>query len=133
MARSKKDSPAITFVPNPTIAGRAGHYKTVTVSIPKIIESWRASLFAFEWMLPDGRIKTRDELSANEQPKRDAVEAQIAKGAALETPVLGIGLLENVEIGTGRAVVLTLAAHGVATMPAHIPASHEDEFAPFIA
>ncbi|MBU0823823.1 MAG: hypothetical protein KKB78_05250, partial [Alphaproteobacteria bacterium] len=100
---------------------REKNYATVTVSIPKVMESWRASLFSFEWMLPDGRIKSRDELSANEQPKRDAVEALIKAGKAVEKPVLGIGLLENVEIGTGRATLLTLAAHGIKTMPVHVP------------
>lgn len=123
----------IHFTANPVIAGRESHYETITVALPKIIESWRASLFSYEWMLPDGRIKTRDELPPAEQPKRDAVEAQIAAGAALEIPVLGIGMMDNVEIGTGRAIVLTLAAHGVQTIQAHIPAAHAAEFAPFRA
>jgi hypothetical protein len=123
----------LAFIDNPVIKGREKNYAEVTVSIPKIVQSWRESLFSYEWMMPDGRIKARDELPEGERPKRDAVEAAINEGRTLEKPVLGIGLLENVEIGTGRAIVLTLAAHGVKTMPVHIPASHADEFKPFIA
>jgi len=122
----------LSFTDNPAIKGREKNYAEVTVSIPKIVQSWRESLFSYEWMMPDGRIKARDELPEGERPKRDAAEAAIRDGKVLEKPVLGIGLLENVEIGTGRAIVLTLAAHGVKTMPVHIPASHKDEFQPFI-
>lgn len=124
---------SVKFSDNPVIKGREKNYAEVTVSIPKILESWRASLFSFEWMLPDGRIKDVAALPEKEQPKRQAVEDAIAAGKTLEKPVLGIGLLENVEIGTGRATLLTLAAHGLKTMPVHIPVSHRDEFKPFIA
>lgn len=124
---------ALSFIDNPAIKGREKNYAEVTVSIPKIVQSWRESLFSYEWMMPDGRIKARDELPEGERPKRDAAEKAIESGGPLEKPVLGIGLLENVEIGTGRAILLTLAAHGVKTMPVHIPASHKDEFKPFIA
>ena len=122
----------VTFTDNPVIKGREGNYKTITVDIALIVKSWRESLFSFEWMLPDGRIKTTEELSEMEQPKRMAVEDKIRTHAPLEKPVLGIGLMDNVEIGTGRATLLTLAAHGIATMPVHVPASHADEFKPFM-
>jgi hypothetical protein len=41
--------------------------------------------------------------------------------------------MENVEIGAGRAVFLTLAALGAKKLPVHIPKTHEDEFSPFLA
>lgn len=123
----------LSFIDNPALRGREDKYKEVTLSIPKIIESWRASLFSYEWMHPDGRIKSRDELPEREQPKRDAAEKALAAGDALEKPVLGIGMLENVEIGAGRALLLTMAAHGHKTIKAHIPLSHEDEFTAFLA
>lgn len=127
------DTLTYAFTDNPVIKGREGHYKTITIDVAKVVKSWRESLFSYEWMLPDGRIKGPDELSENEKPKRAAVEDKIRARIALETPVLGIGLMDNVEIGTGRATLLTLAAHGAKTMPAHIPLSHEDEFKPFLA
>jgi len=98
-----------------------------------VLESWRMSLFSYEWVLPDGRIKDLAELSEAEQPKRKIVEDALKNGDKLEKPVLGIGLLENVEIGSGRATFLTLAANGCKTMPVHIPKSSTKEFAPFLA
>jgi hypothetical protein len=127
------DTMDLSFVENPVIKGREDHYRTITVSIDAIVKSWRESLFSFEWMLPDGRIKGIDELAEIEKPKRIAVEDRLRSHAPLEMPVLGIGLMDNVEIGTGRATLLTLAAHGIKTMPVHVPASHEDEFRPFAA
>lgn len=122
----------IEFVDNPAIRERRDHYLDVTVDVARILKSWQSSLYSFEWMLPDGRIKTRDELPENEQPKRDDVEEKIKRNRPLEKPILGIGLLENVEIGSGRATFLTLAASGLGVIPVHIPKSNKDEFKPFL-
>lgn len=122
----------LQFIDNPTIQSRKDHYLNITVDTAKILKSWQMSLFSYEWMLPDGRLKSRDELPPGEQPKRDAVEERLKSGSAIEKPILGIGLLENVEIGAGRAAFLTLAAMGVDKIPVHIPRSNEKEFKGFV-
>ena len=121
------------FVENPVARARPEQYLDITVSVEKVLKSWRVSLFSFEWMKQDGQIKNADELPEAEQPKRREVERKLQAGEALEKPVLGIGLLDNVEIGSGRAVFLTLAASGVAVIPVHIPKSNEGEFKAFRA
>ncbi len=121
------------FTDNPALRSRPDHYVAITVDVAKIMKSWRSSLFAFEWMLPDGRLKSCEELPAGEQARRAAVEASLRQGQPLEKPILGIGMMDNVEIGAGRAVFLTLAAHGLKTMPVHIPKTHQKEFSPFLA
>lgn len=126
-------TPRLNFIDNPVVAGREDRYETVEIAVPSVLESWRLSLFSYEWVLPDGRIKDLAELPTGEQEKRKTVETLLAQGQVFEKPVLGIGLLENVEIGSGRAVFLTLAAHGVKTLPVHIPRSNRKEFAPFLA
>ena len=124
---------SLTFIDNPAVAGRADHYVTVTVDVGKVLKSWQVSLFSYEWMLPDGRLKGREDLPEKERPKCAAVEQLLEKRAPLEKPVLGIGILENVEIGVGRATFLTLAAMGVPAVPVHIPRAHSDEFSSFLA
>lgn len=133
--KAEKSDPSqrIDFVDNNAVKSRPGAYLAVTVRVDSVLKSWRASLFAHEWMRPDGQLKTGPELSENERPKREAVEALLRAGGTLEKPVLGIGLLESVEIGAGRATFLTLAAHGMATIPVHIPASQQKEFKGFLA
>lgn len=119
------------FKDNPVAAGRPGHYMEITVDTAKIMQSWRASLFSFEWLLPDGRIKTAGELSEAERPRREAVEDALRRNQPLDKPILGIGMMDNVEIGSGRAIFLTLVAHGAAALPVHIPRSNEADFKKF--
>lgn len=123
----------IHFTENPLAAGEPGRYLSVHVYVPEIVKSWRGSLFSFEWLRPDGKIKTASELTAAEREKRQAVEQLIQAGAAIPMPILGIGMMDNVEIGVGRAELLTLAASGIETMPVHIPKSSESDFKPFRA
>ena len=122
----------LIFTPNKAITGREDHYIEITVSAPLIIKSWRQSLFSHEWLSPEGRIKDLKELPACEQSKREAVELAAAQGKELAKPILGIGLLENIEIGSGKAEFLTLAALGHDEIPVHIPKSNESDFKDYI-
>ena len=126
------DNIQIRYTDNQAIAGRPDAYIDVLVDVSRILQSWRMSLFSHEWLLPDGRIKDLKELPASEQIKRQAVELAIANGKDITKPVLGIGLLENVEIGTGKAEFLTVAALGQTKIPVHIPKSNESDFKDFV-
>lgn len=120
------------FADNPLIADRKDNYLAVTVDSAKIIESWRGSLRAFEWITPEGQIKELSALKTEDQEQRTEIEDKIKSGQTLEKPVLGIGLLENVEIGIGRATFLVAFANGQKEIPAHIPKAHEKDFQPFL-
>lgn len=109
------------------------HYICVQISTEKALDSWRESVFSFQWLNAKGQIRPIDELPVEEQPKRRAVEKAINDGDALMKPVLGIGMQDNIEIGSGRAVFLTLIDLGYDTMPVHILRSNETEFKSFIA
>ncbi len=103
----------------------------ITVDAAKTLKSWETSLFGFEWLEKDGSIRTLQSLPLKERDKRLKVEAALQKGDDLPRPVLGIGLMDNVEIGSGREVFLTLAALGHKTISVHIPKSLADEFEQF--
>lgn len=121
------------FVDHAAAKANPDKYITVEVNIAAIIKSWRESLYSFEWLTSEGVIKTLDDLSENEANKRQVVEADLKAGKALEKPVLGIGIQDNIEIGSGRAILLTLADCGMKTIPVHIPKSCESDFKPFLA
>jgi len=123
----------IKFISNPLLDNSEGKYVTVIIHVPLALESWRQSVFSYEWLKPDGAIKIMAELSQGEQAKRKAVEESVKLGRAIAQPVLGIGIMDNVEIGVGRAEFLTLAAKGLTRMPAHIPKSCESDFKVFRA
>ena len=46
----------------------------------------------------------------------------------IERPILGLGINDHVEIGSGRAILLTLADHGYDKIEVHIPKSNKDDF-----
>lgn len=123
----------IRFIDNTTISANPGSYVGVVVDVPLVLQSWQSSLFSFEWLYRDGRIKSAADLPVAEKAKREAVEQKLRHGASIEKPVLGIGMMENIEIGSGRAEFLTLAAHGIKTLPVHIPKSNESDFKDFLA
>lgn len=121
----------LKFVDNKLIAANAGRYVTINVDVGRVFESWKKSLFSYEWLNTDGRIKTIEELTQEEGEKRRAVEEAVNNREDLEKPVLGIGIFENVEIGVGRATFLTLAAYGVNVIPVHVLKTCEPEFKDF--
>ena len=123
----------IKLIDNKAAQTNPDKYTTITVDTAAVLESWRQSVFSFEWLTEDSKIKSFEELSAEEADKRRAVEDALQKNEELEKPVLGIGMLDNVEIGTGRAVLLTLIDKGVKMIEVHIPKSNESDFKDFLA
>jgi hypothetical protein len=123
----------INFKDSAGATARPDFYIPVTLDVPAVLKSWQLSVFSYEWMSKDGNIKDTNALKETDQKKRNTIEAAIKNGETLEKPVLGIGIQDNVEIGSGKAVLCTLAAHGIQTIPVHIPKSNEEDFKPFIA
>lgn len=122
----------INFIDSKGASAKPEFYMAVNLDVSAVLKSWQLSIFSYEWMEKSGGIKPSLELKETDQTKREAVEQALNAGTPLEKPVLGIGIQDNVEIGSGKAVLCTLAAHGVKTIPAHIPKSNEEDFKPFI-
>lgn len=123
----------LPFTDHPSLKGRQDRYAILRVDTNAILGSWRKSLFAFEWLNPDGSLRSMDELPLHERDKRLRVEKLIAQDQPLERPVLGIGLLDNVEIGAGRDIFMTLAAHGLKEIEVHVPLSVQADFKRFLS
>ena len=119
------------FEDNPSIKGREERFTIIIAKVDLILASWRNSLFAHEWMNGDGSLKAAKAMSVPLQKKRMDTERLIASDTPLPRPVLGIGIADNVEIGSGRDLFLTLAAQGVKDIPVHIPKSNLTEFRMF--
>lgn len=123
----------IELTDNAAALEKPDRYTSVTVDTAKIFKSWKSSLYSFEWLDADGKIKSLEQLPEAEQVKRQTVEEALSAGAALEKPILGIGMLDNIEIGSGRATFLVLMSKGLKTITAHIPKSNESDFKDFLA
>ena len=123
----------VQFVDNRSLKGREGQFICVRVRADHVLKSYRQSLYSFEWLDGDGRVKPADKLGERERDKRNAVEQKIKSREPLEKPVLGIGILDTIEIGIGRAEFLTLADMGLDVIDVHIPKSNEKDFKAFLA
>lgn len=113
---------------NPSIEGKEDRYETITVDLDKVLASWKQSLFSFEWLLPDGSVRSKNELSENERQKYDYTLSEIESGNALPQPILGIGMMGNIEIGSKREILLTLYSKGVRKIDVHILKQDFEEF-----
>lgn len=120
-----------TMTDNAAVKGREDRYRVIRIDGGKALKSWKKSLYSFEWLRPDGAIRALDDLPLAERQKRLEMENSLKKGGPIERPVLGIGVLDNIEIGAGRAAFLTLVALGYKTIEVHIPKTNEDDFRPF--
>lgn len=123
----------IHFTDSPAIKGREAKYDVIEIDPRLALKSWKKSLFSFEWLTKDGAIREAEDLPLREHEKRKIVEKRLSEGQSLERPVLGIGLMDNIEIGAGKAVFLTLAAQGHTRIPVHISKADIKEFKAFTA
>lgn len=121
------------FIDNPALKSRESSFITLNIKVAPVLASWRESLFSHEWLTPDGHIKSPSQMSEKIRENRKQAEAMIENDSIkLERPVLGIGIMDNIEIGAGKDVFLALAARGISTLSVHIPKSHEADFRIFI-
>ena len=121
----------IKFKDSETIKNRGQQFIEITVDTHKVLESWKHSPFAHKWMDYDSGPKAISALDDKERGKAEEILAATKKNEAINKPILGIGIGDFVEIGSGRAQFLTLASFGVTQMPVYIPASNETFFKKF--
>lgn len=120
------------FKDNPSLKGREEKFVTLEIKVAPVLASWQESIFSHEWLTPEGHIKKMSEMADKVQARRSDIEKLITGTEQLDRPVLGIGILDNVEIGSGKDLFLSLAALGMSTISVHIPKSHENDFRMFI-
>ena len=117
------------FIDNP--AAKSG-FTEIEIDCAAVLKSWQKSVYSFEWLDQNGEIKPAADLSETEGRRRFDIEKSIKDGEKIEKPILGLGVMDNVEIGSGRAALLTLIDHGHTSLPVHVPNSQKDEFAAFL-
>jgi len=128
MATKEPEELTGRFRDNSALKGREDKFVKTEALVAPVLASWKDSLFAHEWLHQDGRIRKPSEMTEKMKMRRKTTEEMLESGQTLECPVLGIGILDNIEIGSGRDLFLTLAAKGIEKIPVHIPKSHIEDF-----
>jgi len=122
----------INFIENPSIRSKENKYITVDLDINAVIRDWRQSLFSFEWLLPDGSVRSVDEMAENIRTKYAYALSKLEKNDPIPMPILGIGVLDNIEIGSGKEFVILLHVKKQKKLTAHILIHDEKEFIPYL-
>lgn len=123
--------PPPRLVPVPDLATDPS-FTVQWIDVARVVAGYRAALYAFEWLRPDGTVKSTEELSAAAAAERKATEQAFRTGVPLPMPILGWGMLDHVEIGAGRSVIMTAQAIGIKVLPVHIATSAQEDLANMI-
>lgn len=119
------------FTDNPAALSLASRYTEVLIDATKVLQDWRQSLFAHELVDSNGFVKGDEDINESRLEKRESVRRRLQTGQALEKPILGIGIFDNVEIGAGSDTLATLVMEGITVLPVHVRANQIDEFKAF--
>jgi hypothetical protein len=124
---------SIDFITRASIKDNQAAYSDIDVDLTKVLESWQQAVFAHHWINSDGKVKDIVEQSDKNQERRKSIEEAINKGEPIEKPILGIGIYDNIEVGSGTAELCIAALNNIKTLPVHIRTTNLDDFKPFLA
>lgn len=116
----------IAFEPNPALGENKDQYETAEIDISAALAHWQHSLFSFELLDAKGGVKPDSKLKDGDLQKRQAVRDMLRKGESLPMPLVGLGLIDNLEIPMGREVLSTLALEGYTRARVHVRADHKE-------
>lgn len=102
-------------------------YVELQVMPNQILQAWRSSMFAHELIAKDGRIKDENDLEGQNLEKYLTAFEALKRGESIEKPLLGIGIYDGVEIGTGREIIVAAFHLGIPNVPIHVRKAQSDE------
>lgn len=120
------------FIDHPSVSANPAAYGNATLDIAKALPSWKQSLIAYKWLNSEGQPKKPDDLADEQRAQRDDILRILAKGDALPTPIVGLGMFDNVEVGSGAGIIATLADMGVKLIPVHLRRAQEKGLKKFL-
>ena len=114
----------ITWKNNITVASDPGKYVEADVKLMPLLAAWRNSIVASEWIM-NGHPKQPDQLHDIPKEQYARVLSDLETGRPLDKPLLGLGLFDNLEVVTGRAVVYAALTNGFDSLPVQMPAADQ--------
>ena len=120
------------FIEHPSVSANPSAYGNATLDIEKALPSWKQSLIAYKWLDSEGQPKKPEALADEQRAQRDDILRILAKGDALPTPIIGLGMFDNVEVGSGAGVIATLADMGIKLVPVHLRRAQEKGLKKFL-
>ncbi len=117
----------ITFYNHEVVQRAPDDYVEMMLSPQDILQAWRDSMFSFDLLDNDGQVKSKDKMNSDILQKYLDVTDAIKRGEDTPKPILGIGIMDNIEIGIGREIVAATAVANIPTIPIHVRKGQLDE------
>lgn len=117
----------LKWKPSVTVIEQPEKFVTLDLETSKLLHLWGGSIVSFEW-LKDGKPKDKSDLKESLQEKFTEIEQILENGQSVEHPLLGIGIFDGVEMGTGRATLCVFATHNIPKIKCSILKTTEKEF-----
>ena len=102
-------------------------YVELRVSPRQILKAWSMSLFAHELLGKDGQVKDKADIKDETLQRYVMAEESMKRGEDLAKPIIGIGIMDGIEIGIGREIVAVADVMGVSDIPIHVRKAQADE------
>ena len=102
-------------------------YIEIKLKPDAVLKAWSLSMFAHEILNQNGDVKKETEMSAITLDKYlNAIES-FKKNEGNIKPIIGIGIMDNIEIGVGREIVAAAKIILLDKIPIHVRKAQEKE------
>ena len=85
-----------------------------------LLDAWSLSMFAHELLYNDGSIKAEADMNDVTLDRYLNALSNLKKGEPMPRPVLGIGIMDGVEIGLGREIIAACATLNISEISFHV-------------
>lgn len=87
-------------------------YTEMTIAPQKLLDAWSSSLFAHE-LLKNGAVKSSNDMKNDTLEKFIDADEKFKRNEPLPKPVIGIGIMDGIEIGIGREIIAAARVNDV--------------------
>lgn len=93
----------------------------------QILKAWQTSLFAHELLAKDGTLKAQKDMHESTLEKFINASDAIKRSEALPKPIIGVGIMDNIEIGIGREIIAASLALGIESIPVNMRVAQAED------
>jgi|GEM_PF-3608030 len=108
-------------------------YDKKMLSPHKILHLWSSSMFSYELLDKNKQVKAVEDMKPDTQQKYKQVIDAIQSSQSIEIPIIGIGMIDGIEIGLGRESIAACDVLGIDTIPVYVRQSQKDEIEVLLA
>lgn len=111
---------SIEFYDHEVVQNAPNDYIEIALSPVEILDAWTLSMFAHELLNKDGSVKSKKDMNPSTMQKYIDMHSLIKRGEPIPKPVIGIGIMDNLEIGIGREIIAAAMQNNISQIIVNI-------------